>query len=440
MGFRTAVVVGVLAQVTACVDAFVAAPLQQRGGFVPVAPSAASPALVSPVSTLAAASAAPPASGHAHGNALLAGAFVAVVAAVLLPKRADARGSRIGLCGWTREPAYPGMERDGDPSRGPAYRTWVNLRRSAKHGNGKRQRYFRQQKILKEAGITCASVNGWTKWYPNQEAWNLYKGPDSHPDNPHFPAASGGLRVPGTPRAVPVAAPMPGLGGALPISMASAGSFVAGRVPTLASAKRSVRDVPRPARSGLVLKAHKKAASSTKNQGSHNNARHWGLTSKAYQGNAVKAGQVLCRQKGLTWYPGKNVVRGRNDTLHALKDGIVQWRGQYKHREVFVVPWEYVREKCQWINPNTLGPKVYEPWMGTRDHGKRHHILKLRREWLDTEEGKAWMAKKKEKQAKQKEIQKKIRAHTLARRFGEKFPKKETVDAGAESSEGESEA
>lgn len=334
---------------------------------------------------------------------------------------------------WTREPGTPSMLRDGDPSRGPSYRTWINLRRQAKRGNGRRQRFFRQQRILAESGITCAK-GGYHLWYPNRDQHNLYKGPESHPDNPYFPAASGGYR------ALRGWAPAP-LGASAPRGGAAGGVFVAGRIaaPSLCSAKRMVRGA-QPARSGLVLKAHKKAASSSKNQGHSSNPHYWGLSKKGHQGAAVKAGQLLCKQKGNNWYAGANVAKGRDFSLHSLRDGIVQWRGEeWKHREVFVVPWEYVTEKCEWISPCILAPKVYEPWMGDRDDGKRNRILQLREEWLETDVGKDWLAKKTQKKVQQREIQAKIRAYKKLKIAGNlpKTEKPATIAAGGGESESE---
>jgi len=220
-------------------------------------------------------------------------------------------------------------------------------------------------------------------------------------------------------------------------------TFVAGNAPTL-SAKRTAL-LGRSARRGLViLKAHKKAASSTRNQGHKNNPKHYGITQKGLPGAAVKAGQVLLKQKGQVWKAGANVVRAKNFTLHALKDGIVQWRGTGNKNgqpnrsgggEVFVVPWEYVHSKCQWLTDTRLGPKKYEPWMGSMKHGDygREIILKMREEWLQTDEGKAHLKKKEEKQQKQKEIQARIRAHAKLSREGKTSGKTEPVLAGGDS-------
>lgn len=46
---------------------------------------------------------------------------------------------------------------------------------------------------------------------------------------------------------------------------------------------------------------------------------------KLYEGQKAKPGQILIRQRGTKFLPGKNVKRGRDDTLYALKEGIVHF-------------------------------------------------------------------------------------------------------------------
>lgn len=69
--------------------------------------------------------------------------------------------------------------------------------------------------------------------------------------------------------------------------------------------------------------AHKKGQGSTKN-GRDSHSKRLGI--KATQGEFVTAGSILVRQNGTKWHPGKNVARGRDDTLFALKDGFVAYR------------------------------------------------------------------------------------------------------------------
>lgn len=47
---------------------------------------------------------------------------------------------------------------------------------------------------------------------------------------------------------------------------------------------------------------------------------------KLYEGQTTKTGQVLIRQRGTKFLPGKNVGRGGDDTLYALKKGLVHFK------------------------------------------------------------------------------------------------------------------
>ena len=69
--------------------------------------------------------------------------------------------------------------------------------------------------------------------------------------------------------------------------------------------------------------AHKKGQGSTRN-GRDSHAQRLGV--KVGSGQVVKAGNILIRQRGTKWHPGKNVGRGNDDTLFALADGIVTFR------------------------------------------------------------------------------------------------------------------
>jgi len=51
---------------------------------------------------------------------------------------------------------------------------------------------------------------------------------------------------------------------------------------------------------------------------------------KLFEGQRAKVGQVLVRQRGTKFLPGKNVARGSDDTLYALKEGIVRFRTKRK--------------------------------------------------------------------------------------------------------------
>ena len=71
--------------------------------------------------------------------------------------------------------------------------------------------------------------------------------------------------------------------------------------------------------------AHKKGQGSTRN-GRDSNAQRRGL--KAYGGQAVQAGSIIVRQRGTPFKAGKNVKRGRDDTLFAVAEGLVSFRGR----------------------------------------------------------------------------------------------------------------
>lgn len=69
--------------------------------------------------------------------------------------------------------------------------------------------------------------------------------------------------------------------------------------------------------------AHKKGQGSSRN-GRDSNAQRLGV--KVGAGQLVTAGSILARQRGTRWHPGKNVARGKDDTLFALVDGLVSFR------------------------------------------------------------------------------------------------------------------
>ena len=72
--------------------------------------------------------------------------------------------------------------------------------------------------------------------------------------------------------------------------------------------------------------AHKKAGGSTRN-GRDSNPQYRGV--KRYGGQAVTSGTIIIRQCGTPFKPGKNVGRGKDDTLFALADGSVAFRGRF---------------------------------------------------------------------------------------------------------------
>lgn len=68
--------------------------------------------------------------------------------------------------------------------------------------------------------------------------------------------------------------------------------------------------------------AHKKAAGSTRN-GRDSNSQRLGV--KMYGGQSIKCGNIILRQRGTKFKPGRNVGRGSDDTLFAKIDGVLHF-------------------------------------------------------------------------------------------------------------------
>jgi large subunit ribosomal protein L27 len=81
--------------------------------------------------------------------------------------------------------------------------------------------------------------------------------------------------------------------------------------------------------------AHKKGMGSTKN-GRDSIGKRLGI--KRHDGQIVKAGHILVRQRGTSVHPGSNVGVGKDYTLFALKDGIVKFEKRRNKKFVSVYP------------------------------------------------------------------------------------------------------
>ncbi|MBD3328841.1 50S ribosomal protein L27 [Candidatus Peregrinibacteria bacterium] len=68
--------------------------------------------------------------------------------------------------------------------------------------------------------------------------------------------------------------------------------------------------------------AHKKAAGSTQN-GRDSQAKRLGV--KIFGGQPAKAGNIIIRQRGTKYFPGENVIMGKDHTILAAKDGVVTY-------------------------------------------------------------------------------------------------------------------
>ncbi|HEY5548888.1 MAG TPA: 50S ribosomal protein L27 [Coriobacteriia bacterium] len=84
--------------------------------------------------------------------------------------------------------------------------------------------------------------------------------------------------------------------------------------------------------------AHKKGLGSTRN-GRDSKAKRLGV--KRFDGQIVTTGTILVRQRGTAIHPGDNVGRGGDDTLFALKPGIVAFtRGLRRKVHILLSPAE----------------------------------------------------------------------------------------------------
>lgn len=82
--------------------------------------------------------------------------------------------------------------------------------------------------------------------------------------------------------------------------------------------------------------AHKKGVGSSRN-GRDSNPQYLGI--KKFGGEKVLAGNILVRQRGTKFLPGKNVRRANDDTLFATADGVVAFEFRSKgKKQVSVVP------------------------------------------------------------------------------------------------------
>lgn len=84
--------------------------------------------------------------------------------------------------------------------------------------------------------------------------------------------------------------------------------------------------------------AHKKGVGSSKN-GRESESKRLGV--KIFGGQQAIAGNIIVRQRGTRHYPGLNVGMGKDHTLFALTNGVVQFKkGRNKKSYVSVIPAE----------------------------------------------------------------------------------------------------
>ena len=77
--------------------------------------------------------------------------------------------------------------------------------------------------------------------------------------------------------------------------------------------------------------AHKKGQGSSRN-GRDSNAKRLGL--KVGNGQSILAGSIILKQRGTRVHPGSNVKRANDDSLFALKDGVVEFMRKGRDRKI----------------------------------------------------------------------------------------------------------
>ena len=77
--------------------------------------------------------------------------------------------------------------------------------------------------------------------------------------------------------------------------------------------------------------AHKKGQGSSRN-GRDSNSKRLGL--KVGNGQSILAGSIILKQRGTKVHPGSNVKRANDDSLFALKDGIVEFQRKGRDRKI----------------------------------------------------------------------------------------------------------
>ena len=79
--------------------------------------------------------------------------------------------------------------------------------------------------------------------------------------------------------------------------------------------------------------AHHKAGGSSRN-GRDSEGRRLGI--KKFAGEKVIAGNIICRQRGTKWHPGLNVGLGKDHTIFALVDGVVEFVKKGPMEKVYI--------------------------------------------------------------------------------------------------------
>jgi large subunit ribosomal protein L27 len=96
--------------------------------------------------------------------------------------------------------------------------------------------------------------------------------------------------------------------------------------------------------------AHKKGVGSSRN-GRDSQSKRLGV--KLYDGNPVRGGGIIVRQRGTQFFPGNNVGMGRDYTLFSLVDGLVKFeRIRRDRKQVSVYPFDTAVEAAASVEAN----------------------------------------------------------------------------------------
>jgi len=110
--------------------------------------------------------------------------------------------------------------------------------------------------------------------------------------------------------------------------------------------------------------AHTKAKGTTK-LGRDSESKRLGV--KIYGGSPIKCGQIIIRQRGTAYLPGDGVKRGGDDTLYAIRDGIVNFKktkytnftGNKKLKQIVSVVEDTSKVKVKSTKVTAEAPKKY---------------------------------------------------------------------------------
>lgn len=108
--------------------------------------------------------------------------------------------------------------------------------------------------------------------------------------------------------------------------------------------------------------AHKSSTGTVKN-GRDSISKRLGL--KKFHNQFCKKGQILIRQRGLTFIPGKNIGKGKDFTLYALHDGTLKFQKIIKKNyfktqiNIILSPWDNLLEFLNSKNFKKLKKNLY---------------------------------------------------------------------------------